>query len=266
MRALFLLISTAILIGCAGAPFRDDGMRPDMSPVDRAGVKKMTSILQEVNRLAPDSAALSFGISGNIRGKKFKAVGNASYQKQPRMMSVTFSDAVFRSVVSRFFLKGDEIGVLFPTDKKLFMESYKSIRLERYCGVDIPFNVFYSLATGCVPLIDGYRVRQGLASSDGLRSMLILENRRYHQSVSFRNDVPDRLLFTDRSSGMSFEFLLSGQQLKNGSAMYRNVRFILRGESVQIDIIMNSIQLNTPVKILTIKDMKLAKDIKIIRI
>ena len=114
-------------------------------------------------------------------------------------MRITFLDAIFKSILATILKKEDRLEIYFPIDKRLFIEDIKTIDIKKYIDINTNINMklFSDLLAGKVPIIRSYSVKQVLTeksdkSDKDESSYLILENKRYFETISFKNRIPDK--------------------------------------------------------------------------
>ncbi len=261
-----VLIIAAAACGCATSAFRDDAAPADQyHPSGKDGIRTMVNSISDINRKSPESYALDFTIDGVYGEKKYKMLGSAQFNRKQRTMHVAFVDFIFRSPVTTMLQEGDVIRVYYPVEKKMFVDSFKKIDLANYGGISIDFSLFHDLITGIIPLISGYSVKQGLAANNGKGSMLILENPRYYETISFQGKDPDKILLVNKKTRDRLEIYVKKPVVQGNCRIYSNVMIVAQTARLRLDITFKRIQLNAPVKVKTVKDIKLPDGLQIIQ-
>jgi len=259
---LFLILAL-VYPGCFGAPVKDT---LDLSSSENRDVKVMLDTITSINENSPLSFTASFLIDGSVGKKKFKSFGEAEYDGKVRMMSITFLDYIFKSAVTMMFQDGNDISIYFPVEKKIVRDNFKTINLLNNNDVDVDFRVVYALMTGRIPLIEDYSVKKGLVSSDDNTSYLILENDLFYETISFSGKQPDRIKLLHKKTKKSFEIYFRKFKKHGKSRFFSEMTIISSENDAKIDIKFNRIKLNIPLRVKTIKDVKLPKGVKVIRL
>ncbi len=263
---IILAAAAAAALGCSTATVRDDAtIKGQYHPAGKEGIRAMVDSIAVINKKCPESYALDFDINGTYGDKKNKILGNAQYDKKRRAMHVAFVDYIFKSPVMTILREGDTVRVYYPVEKKMFVDSSKTIDLANYGGVTIDFDMFHDIITGAIPLIAGYSVKQGLAANDGKGSMLILENPKYYQTISFQGNDPDKILLINKKTREKLEIYVKKPFAQGASRIYSNIMIVAQGVRLRLDITFKKIQLNGPVKVKTVKDIKLPDNLKVIQ-
>jgi hypothetical protein len=263
--AAFFLATVFLLSGCA-KQYRDDSfVTGDYTPSRQDEIRKMIGTVTGINASSPSTFSAAFNVTGLVKNKRFKSIGKAEYSRNPRRMDISFMDFIFRSTVTRMLQNGDVVRVYFPVEKKMFVDNINTMDLANYSGIDMDFHIIYDLAIGSIPLIKNYRVKRGLSANGENRSMLILENREYYETISFNGDMPDKLLLVNRRNGERLEIHLR-KYLKSGkSHFFKKIRFIAERSGLRLDIEFNKIRLNVPVKVNTVETIKLPSRLEVIQ-
>ncbi len=261
-----LMIVAATAWGCTTSAFRDVSTpEGQYHPSGKDGIRVMVNTISDINMKSPESYALDFNIDGRYGEKKNKILGSVQFNRKQRTMHVSVVDFIFRSPVMTLLQEGDVIRVYYPVEKKMYVDNIKTIDLANYGGFSIDFRMFHDLITGVIPLITGYSVKQGLIANNGKGSMLILENPRYYQTISFQGNDPDKILLINRKTRDRLEIYVKNPVGQGASRIYSNVMIVAQHIPLRIEITFKKIQLNAPVKVKTFKDMKLPDGLKVIQ-
>ena len=261
--ALTLGLALPILLSCTSYEKRKCPTPETVHASDSEDIRAMLQSLRAGNDLAPATYSASFLIEGKAKNKKFKSTGKIVYDKKAKRMSVAFRDYIFKSSIMQIFIEGDEIVLYFPVDKKIVKDNRRTINLLNYNNLDVEYDILYDLLVGKVPLISDYKVKQGLVGDRGV-SYLILENDEAYQTVSFKNSVPDRIKLLQKSNKGEIEIYLKKRVKTKDSAFFRSIMMVRKKDKARMTITFNKISFNRPVKVKTIKDIKIPRDVEVI--
>ncbi|MBN2160972.1 MAG: hypothetical protein JW807_16395 [Spirochaetes bacterium] len=261
--ALFFAVVSAAV--CGKQALRDeDLLLSQHHAADTAAVRRMIDRVALLKKNAPATFAANFSIDGSLAEKKQRILGRASYDRTLRAMHIIFSDAIFRSTVAQFFQEADEIRVYYPVQKKLIVDSFKTFDIGNYSAVSIDFDLLYSLATGTFPLIEDYTVRQGLEANNGGGSMIILENPKFFETVSFRDGNPDKVLILDKKTREKVEIYLKKPTVQGECLFFSNIMIVVQQTRLRLAIQFSGVRLNVPVKVKKAASLKLPANVKTI--
>ncbi|OHD64324.1 MAG: hypothetical protein A2176_01675 [Spirochaetes bacterium RBG_13_51_14] len=268
MRAIIpLLIAmvAAAAAGCAQKSFRgDDFMTGQYHPSGRDAIRDMLDSVSSISKKSPETFAVEFYVDGTLGDKKYKLLGSAQGDRRRKVMHISFLDFIFRSGIAMFFQEGDDIRIYYPVEKKLYVDRAGTIDLARYGGVSIDYGLLYDIATGTFPIVTDYTVKEGLAANNGTGSILILENKRFYETISFNGKNPDKILFVNKQTRERFEIYVKKIALQGNSVFFANVVVVAQQSRFRLDIHFNRIVLNAPLEVRTLKDVKLPKGVQII--
>ncbi len=266
VRIGLFALAAAAACGCSTSTFRDDSaLAGKYTPSGKDGIRVMVESISDINRKCPESYSLDFNIDGTYGGKKNRMLGSVQFNRKQRMMHVAVVDVIFRSPVMTILQEGDVIRVYYPVEKKMYVDSIRTIDLANYGGISIDYRMFNDLITGVIPLIPGYSVKQGLSANNGKGSMLILENPGYFETISFKGNDPDKILLINKKTREKLEIYVKNPVVQGASRIYSNVMLVAQNVSLRLEITFKKIQLNAPVKVKTLKDLKLPEGLKIIQ-
>lgn len=256
-----ILLIFVFLAGCVTA---DQKKEMGVEKSDISEVRAMLSQVEEFNKNAVTSYYLSFEVDGVVKKKKFKSLGRATYDRSKARMYISFLDYIFKSPITRVYISGKEIFFYFPVDKRLVKDNAATINLKNYNDVDIDYSIVYSLLTGTIPLISGYKVKIGLSRTKGDKTFLILENDTTYQTISFENNIPDRIKLLRKKNRRVTEIYLERPVQRNKSYFFRRIVMLEKGSGVRISLTFKSVNLNMPVKVKSINDLRLPRDARIV--
>ncbi|HDP80028.1 MAG TPA: hypothetical protein ENN21_04205, partial [Spirochaetes bacterium] len=191
--------------------------------------KKSRALLErilKINEQSPAFYSARLSMEGVINKKRITSIGDAAYRKDPRQIRFNFLDAVFKSPITTIIQNGETVKVYFPVDKTLYIDNIKTMKLKNYTPFDFDFTLLQAIAGGQIPLLEDYRVKKELSEAGQLETagdtcFLILENEEYYQTISFSNNIPDKLLLLKKSSREKIEIYLEKPLVKNDGVFYK---------------------------------------------
>ena len=263
-KAIIVIIG-ALICGCAKKTLYDDSTKRPYEPSDEKTLESMVNGIAAINKNSPGSYSVEFTVDGVSDRKKFKLQGNAQFNRKQRMMHAAFLDYIFNTPVTVFLLEGEAVRILFPIEKKMYVDDARTINLANYGGFSINFDILYDLATGTIPLLHDCRIKQGLIAKEESTTLLILENAGYIETISFNENVPDKILLIDKNTKEKLEIYIKKIIQQGASRFFSSLKIISKENSVSLDITFHRILLNNPVRVKTIKDIKLPENLQIIK-
>ena len=207
-----------------------------------------------INNSAPSYYDMTFTVEGLMNNQKYKLNGNAQLDAKLNLICLSLTDFIFKSPISTMFINNDEIIMYFPSEKKLFKYTKNSLNLKALWNINLDYEIIRVLASCKIPLINDYKI-----SSTDDKSYLILENKHYYETVSFKNNIPDKIKIVDKTDRGETDFHLSSAKKYDESLVYKKI-FVL-SKKFNFEISINSIKVNTPVKVKTINDIKIPMDV-----
>jgi hypothetical protein len=261
-----LAVAVSIACGCTTGTFHEESALTDRyHPAGKDGIRAMIDGVTAINRKSPESCNLDFNIEGTYGEKKNRMLGSLQFNRKQHTMNVSVVDFIFRSPLMTLLLEGDVIRVYYPAEKKMYIDNARTINLANYGGFNIDFSMFHDLITGVIPLIEGYSVKQGLASNDGKGLMLILENSRFYETVSFQRNEPDKILLINKKTREKIEIYVNDPVIQGGSRIYSKVMIVAKNIPLRFEITFKRILLNTPVRVKTFKDLKIPNGLQVVQ-
>ncbi len=261
--AIFALIG-AVYWGCTKSIVREDTAMKQYAPADESAIRSMRETVEATNKNSPESYSANFYVFGASHGKIFRSLGRAQFDRKQDSLHFSFVDYIFNTPITSFFMEGEVIQILLPIEKKMYVDNRKTIRLANYTGFDINFDILHDLSIGKIPLLRDYSIRQGLNAKTETASLLILENKKFIETISFNKGEPDKILIVDKSSGDKVEIYFKKIIAKGPSRFFEQLKIVSPGNDLSLEINFNKIQINVPVKVSTTKNSKLPANLQII--
>ena len=259
--ALLLLLPA----GCVRTSLRDDDVAGQYQKTGKETIRDMVNTISTINTGLPESYSAEFSIDGVSGVKHFKSLGSAQFNRKERAMYVSFTDFIFKSPVMVLMMDGDLVRIYYPAEKRLFVDNVNTIDMANYSGPGIDFDLLHDLATGTFPLIKNYSVKQGYRAVEGTGTMLIIENAKYYETISFKGKVPDKILLMNKRTREKTEVYVKKVLADRGSRFFGTILLVADQGRLRLELNFSNIKLNAPVRVKTFRDMRLPGDIKIIK-
>lgn len=266
LTVLLCITSLLILSECKGASVKDNAI---LNSTGNETALSLLKDIEEINKKSPDSFTLDIDIDGRINNKNFKATGSAIFNKDPVKLKITFFDAIFRSPLTVIVQDEEIIKFFFPVEKTLYIDNINKIKLKNYAGINMDYCHIFPLATGRIPLLDDYTVKNAFTENknDQLNNgdiYIILENKKYYETIVFKGDMPDKILFLNKETKEKTEMYLENPHTIRGTLFYRKISLISANSDFRIINRFKNIKLNNNPDIKKIVKIDLPKGYKTI--
>jgi hypothetical protein len=260
--ALALLI---FIFSCSKALKKNN---TDFIEADDKNTAYLLKLIENTGANSPQTLIANFDIEGHSGKQNFKASGNVHLNNNPRKARIIFHDAVFKSPITEIIQDEDIIKIFFPFDKILYIDNIKTIDLKFYSSLDLDFNLVSDLSAGRIPVIKDFSVVKGLESGSnsgsGENKFIILENKEYYETISFKHDTADKILWMNKNTKEKVEVYLEEPLKKQDILFYKLIRVVSLKNDLKITISFNAIKFNVPVDLENMAKLALPKDVKII--
>jgi hypothetical protein len=266
---IFTIAMTFLFINCGKELKKHERI---IKKSEEEEIKLLLDRILEINRSTPESFSADFTVDGRFhKNKKFKSIGKVTYKKEPQKMRISFIDYVFKSPITTIVQDGNVLKFYLPVEKKLYLDNTDTVNLKNYIGINLKFNFIYKFIIGEIPLIENYKVKQGLiAKANSKReeeeTYIILENSEYYETISLKNNIPNKVLLINKITTKRYEFYLENPSCKDNWLNYRSLKFISKENGHRAIIRITSMKCNIPVNIKKITRIKVSKNTKIIKV
>ncbi|HPD05721.1 MAG TPA: hypothetical protein PLJ75_10705, partial [Spirochaetota bacterium] len=115
---------------------------------------------------------------------------------------------------------------------------------------------------GRIPIIKNYNSAKAIKQSNG-ESFILLENDQMHQTISMKENVPDKIMFVSKENSKRYEIYFIKPAVTNTLFSYKGLRLVDVQSKTAFEITMQKYSINEPIPD-DITDLKLPKNTKII--
>lgn len=256
---LFVLI-ICFCIHCASKQEKEDFVKPAK---DTAA--NLFKNIEELNSKSPDFYSADFDVEGIVNGKKFKSTGEITYNKAPKKAKIVFQDAIFKSPLTIITIDADIVRLYFPLDRILYIDNIQTIDTANYSDIKINIDII-KLTEGIIPLITKYMVKESLSKDSAVNDnvYIILENDILYQTISFKENIPDKILWVDKNTKDKLEVYLENQVKNREFLLFKSIRLVNPGYNISLKF--KNINFDTLKDIESITRLDLPKDSKVVYI
>ena len=184
-------------------------------------------------------------------------------------VSNSLIDFIFKSPIAIIVQDDNTLKFYFPAEKKLVIDNINTVNLKNYINLDLDFTLLYRFITGSIPLIENYQIREGLIAKAKEKKddevYIILENDRYFETISFKKDIPNKVLLINKMSKEKSEFYLKQPCCKDNILSYKSIKFVSTTSGHRIIIRMNSWKHNVKVSPRSISRLRVPRGTKVIQ-
>ncbi len=192
------------------------------------------------------------------------------YKESPATARITFVDSVFKSTLTTFVQDGKTIKVHFPVENTLIVDNTETIKLEDYMPVSVNYSFLRQMITARIPMIQDYKINRGLLpkKEDGSSSneiYIIIEIDMYYETISFKNNLPTRILLVEKNSKKKYEFYYLEPSSSNGKFHFKGIEFIEPDTGNKVEINFTKYRTNRSISRSRITGLDVKKNVKIFR-
>ncbi len=258
-KTLLCLLVPFFLFACKSIP------KHELSEAEKLQAKKLIAAIADFNLSSPVTLSSAFTAQGSKGGKEFKVAGNAAFDKKG-YYKITVLDYIFQSPVIEAHRELDTLYFYYPAEKRLYIDNARKIDINRYTGFRGDYALLYNFLTGTIPLIDGYNVNKCLYKDKERVYDLVLENSDFYQTISFRDNLPERIEFTHKLTGSKGGINLSSPLKKGKTVFYRKYSVVIPAYEIDIAVNFTRPVLNGDVNLKKIDPDRMPPKTEVIRV
>lgn len=242
------------VMSCASGDIKEKN-KINLPPNEKKNAEAFLAYINDINNNSLSTISANLLVDGKFNRKEYKSMGKVLCDKKISKAYIQFLDFVFKSPITLMVQDKETIKFYYPATKLLYIDNYHTLNLYSYTGLNINFKFLYTLAFGQIPLLDDYSVKQVKDN------FLILENKSFYETISFKGKEPDKILFINKTTKEKFEFYLWDITRKEKTVFYKRIK-VISAPDMNINFHFSNIILNVPVNVKT--EITLPKDVKIV--
>jgi len=263
MKRFLVMLVVLLVVSCATSVKRETVEETGNVEVIKKS-RELMKILEVINSNSPGKIKSSFTVSGSSRVKKYRFDGRMYYDNN-ELANIILMDYIFKSPLIKFYRNGKKLYFYYPSEKKLFVDDFEKIDLDRYAGVKADFDFLYKLFTGNVPLLSNATVKNCVKTKSG-SDVLILENDDFYESIFFRKNTPDKILVLHKLSKKKVEIYLDSMMKKGKTRFVRKLRIVAPDKRLKLKVSFSGTKLNGVLKVNKFNPDSIKKGVQIIKI
>ena len=215
--------------------------------------------------MIPASFSAQIKAEGFLNGKKVNFGGTIRYSRQPFAVRIVFSDLIFGSTLADMLAEQDKIRIMLPIEKVMYVMQPENANLNFFSKLDLEYSVFADAAVSSIPLIKDYTVKRGAGTPDvNAPAMVVLENGSLYETISFVNNIPDKVLLVKKGTKTKVEIYLDKPLQKDGYTFYQKITFVSESTSDRLIVSYKNIATNIPVNMSALTEMAAPGGMRII--
>ncbi len=226
-KFLFLSVILFLIVSCqTTGKIKIDTVPDNTNAVLLKNSMKYIDIINTINKAAADKIESSLSINAVADGKKYNAAGKGYYTNNPLNAKIILNDNIFRFRVMDILIINEKISVYYPLEKTLVIDNFSSNadNLNRSTGQSS--NVLASLFIGKIPMIEQYKVIKLHEFAEEGETYLEIENENYHQTISFKNDIPFRIIVKSKISEQHFSIKYANHFIQSNCHFFKSIEVI----------------------------------------
>lgn len=247
-----------VFASCSG---RDGSRKAEDIPLS-GNDKEILLRIGEINESAPYSCDISFSLEASFKRRRYKLGGSYQFSKSEDRLYASVFDTIFKTPLAMLFAEGNTAAVYSPLQKKLYKYADAS-RGSGLRGTGLDFYLLRDLAGFKIPLLKNGKTKESSSSDDGRTAFIVLENNSGYESIFFEDGIPNKIVFSSKNSaqGDETEIRLSDSRLYGESLIPRKIT-VIKGND-RVDVGLDSVEINTPVAVKTLDDIKLPGNVSV---
>ena len=234
-----------------------------VSPPEKSDTD-VTPLLEEIikiNTTMPHSINGAFRIEAFAKNS-FKASAKLQYNVDAKKGKMTIVDSVFGSQISVVVRDNDTLYIYQPIGNTVLVFNFTRFPVSSFLPFDIDVEIIDDFLTGRIPIIKNYNSAKAIKQSNG-ESFILLENDQMHQTISMKQNVPDKIMFVSKENSKRYEIYFIKPTVTNTLLLYKGLRLVDVQSKTAFEITMQKYSINEPIPD-DITDLKLPKNTKIV--
>lgn len=253
-KLIALIIIPLIFVGCKSTP--------KVQTIQTATQTNSSEILKKIevlNSKTPRSYVAEFTADVVTQKKSFKASGVSIYNQNPQKLRITLQDLVFKSPIVILVKDESLLKLYFPVENSVYVDDTSKQTSAGDNTLYFDYNFIAELSAGQIPLIENYKISNTVTNNaDGVNhNFLILENDYFYQTISIKNDVPDKIMLVNKNNKDKIEIYLEDAYLTEDTTFYKSIRVLKPATGERLSIKYKVVKFNTTVDLKEISTLKI---------
>jgi len=264
MKKIIILIGFFFLSSCFS--LQSNSKKSDIHKTKTIEEKKICKTIANYNKNSIKSISTSFSLFARIKTNSFKTIGTIAYNVNPRKMEANFYDYIFKSTISRIFLKNKKMTIFLPIEKKLYISQNLSKVLKGFTGISIDFYLLRQLIEGKIPLLKNKTFKKTFSSKKKNEDYIVFENDKYYETISIRKKAINKFLFINKKTKDKVEIYIKKMVKIDKNYFFKKIKIAVPKKEMQLLINFYNIKIDKKLKIRELKNFKISKQTKIYKI
>ncbi len=243
MRSIIIIF--IIICSCTYCQKKNVKKESVNTTVENKKAKHLVDRIQSFNKKSPQTIKAWLYVVSVFKTKTYRSSGFMQFNGKRDMMYLRFVDTIFRSPLTILSKNKNNLRIYIPSTKQLFLDSAQTINMTNYTQINLSFSLLFQLATGKIPLLKNYKIKKLKGK------YLILENSSFYETLSFKNNIPNKVLFVNKYSKERIEVYLWGLKKIGDTRIYSRIKVVSRSKGVRLNMSINGMKINKPITIYT---------------
>lgn len=207
-------------------------------------VDNLLNIIKNLNQNIPKTIKTNISLNATMNKNSYNAEGTAYYINKPQKLKIKLSDLVFKSPMLEVLQKDNTIKVYNPVNETLYTRNTNNLLKTNLLENNINFIINFSL--GKISLIKNYQVKK-LVTKSKREQYLLLENNKYYQTISFKNNMPNKVLFINKQNKEKLEIFFYNKTKIGNYSFFKKIKAFAQKSRNRLTI--NFYRIKTDIKL-----------------
>lgn len=252
-KILVLLMTSVLLISCKTTekPEIKDDPKAFLS-VEKKRALKYFDIVKNINNNRPISFSCSMKVKIIADGKKYNASGLGYCKTEPFKIKIRLNDNIFRFKVLEMAISDSKVQAYYPLEKSFVIDNF-SMNADEINSTGQNSSVLAALFSGKIPVISELTVNRVFhpekeGEADKSQIILELENDKFIQIVSFKDDLPALIKVTDKENNTNYSIKYSKPYYNDKYLFYENVEIISQKPYMYLNVDFYNLKIQNDLK------------------
>jgi hypothetical protein len=232
MKSLvFIFITGSLFITCTSLPLKEDLITADVKETQR-----LLSVIESINSNRPQTLSSDVFVKVYADMRKFSVKGTLDYKAEPIQLRLKLSDPILRMLVADVYMDSAGLKTFIPLDNAVYIKRTSSTRFGK-----IGFDPYFisNTAIGIIPLIQKpYEIKTFIEKTDrkDKYSIITFENIENTESITFLNDIPQKVEITYKQTGKKLDITYSDYIVKDTIGFFTEIKAVSEPDGENFNI------------------------------
>ncbi len=221
----YILYIIILIFVCSVKNIHADSENTKKAGSKNTKAEKYIEIINQINEKIPPSFTTYISLNAYVNKVKYNVQGRAYFNNNPRKIKTKLNDLIFKSPMLDMLINNNIVKIFVPADGILYVRNINKARFKRNL-LENNYKLITAAVLGRIPLIENYKINKIITK--GKNKFLLIENENYFETISFSNNLPNKILIMRKDKKDKVEIYYYKPFKIKGYTFFKKIRALSR--------------------------------------